>query len=58
MNALEFFLCVIVLCCAVLFGWAIAHSTVAAECEKLGGFYVGKQVYECQRKSVATIAPQ
>ncbi|MGI2196886.1 hypothetical protein ACRN91_15070 [Shewanella baltica] len=29
------------------FGWLQAHHTVAMECEKLGGFYVGNVVYEC-----------
>ena len=30
--------------------WAMAHTTVAHECDKLGAFYVGDQVYECKRK--------
>lgn len=29
------------------FGWGDAHRTVAKECERLGGFYVGKDVYKC-----------
>lgn len=29
------------------FGWVYAHITVAAECERLGGFYVGKKIYKC-----------
>lgn len=28
-------------------GWLQAHQTVAMECEKLGGFYVGDVVYKC-----------
>ena len=28
-------------------GWLQAHHTVATECEKLGGFYVGNVVYKC-----------
>lgn len=28
-------------------GWGAAHRTVATECERLGSFYVGKQVYRC-----------
>ena len=28
-------------------GWAHAHYTVAGECEKLGGFFVGKKIYKC-----------
>ena len=38
---------------AFVFGcfiWAIAHLTVANECDKLGAFYVDDQVYECKRK--------
>lgn len=31
----------------VWLGWNTAHVTVAVECEKLGGFYVGKQVFRC-----------
>jgi hypothetical protein len=30
--------------------WALAHSTVARECERLGAFYVGDKVYECRLK--------
>jgi len=30
-----------------LSGWYFAHHTVAEECKKLGGFYVGKTVYRC-----------
>lgn len=30
-----------------LCGWVNAHKTVEAECEKLGGFYVGKKVFKC-----------
>lgn len=33
--------------------WSIAHTTVAHECDKLGAFYVGDQVYECKRKQGA-----
>lgn len=31
----------------VAFGWGWAHQTVAAECERLGGFFVGQKVYRC-----------
>ena len=31
--------------------WAEAHTTVARECDKLGAFYVGDQVFECKRKA-------
>ena len=30
--------------------WAMAHSEVARECEKLGAFYVGDKVFECKLK--------
>lgn len=30
-----------------IWGWTQAHSTVAAECTKLGAFYVGKRVFKC-----------
>lgn len=30
-------------------GWTSAHYTVATECERLGSFYVGKDVYVCKR---------
>jgi hypothetical protein len=35
---------------AVFIGWTAAHNTVAYECRQLGGFYVGKTVYECKVK--------
>lgn len=28
-------------------GWAGAHLTVAAECRRLGGFFVGTAVFKC-----------
>ena len=31
----------------LLWGWAAAHYTVAAECERLGGFFVGDRIYKC-----------
>ena len=33
----------------ILFGWVFAHETVAADCDRLGGFYAGTKVYECKR---------
>ena len=30
-------------------GYASAHADVARECERLGGFYIGKTVYKCTR---------
>lgn len=32
---------------AYCLGYTIAHHTVAMECERLGGFFVGKKVYKC-----------
>lgn len=28
--------------------WVSAHSTIADECKKLGGFYVGNTVFKCE----------
>lgn len=28
-------------------GWNAAHVAVAAECERLGGFFVGKKIFKC-----------
>jgi hypothetical protein len=28
-------------------GWNSAHHTIAQECRKLGGFFVGKSVFKC-----------
>ena len=40
----------LVLCGACwLSSWYFAHSTVATECERLGKFYVGKNVYQCSK---------
>lgn len=30
-----------------LIGWCQAHYTVAAECRRLGAFYVGKSTFKC-----------
>lgn len=35
---------------SVLFGWVIAHNTVATECQKLGSFYVNNKIFECKLK--------
>lgn len=29
------------------FGYEVAHSTIAIECERLGSFYVGNKTYKC-----------
>jgi len=33
-----------------IFGWIIAHGTVAAECDKLNSFYVGDRTFRCEVK--------
>jgi hypothetical protein len=41
---------IIILCGACwLSGWYFAHNIVATECERLGKFYVGKNVYQCSK---------
>lgn len=30
--------------------WVTSISTIAGECDKLGGFYVGAKVYTCEIK--------
>lgn len=30
-----------------MLGWRNAHLTVADECDRLGGFYVGTRVFKC-----------
>jgi len=41
----------ILICIAIMvayyLGYAVAHHTIALECERLGGFFVGKKVYKC-----------
>lgn len=43
-----------VMCAAALvgaiFGWHVAHTELAAECERQGSFYVGKKDFECKVK--------
>ena len=39
-----------VLLALIVLIWVMAHTTVAHECDKLGAFYVGEQVFECKRK--------
>ena len=34
-----------------LAGWVIAHKTIASECKRLGGFYVGDEVFDCKLKN-------
>lgn len=28
-------------------GWAYAHATIATECKRLGGFFVGPVTFQC-----------
>lgn len=44
MNMAGFLLGLIVGC---TIAWIAAHACVASECEKLGGFYVGKKTFKC-----------
>jgi uncharacterized membrane protein len=45
--AFTFFLVLIAVILAYRSGWQKAHDTVAKECELLGAFYVGDQVFKC-----------
>lgn len=29
------------------FGWTTAHIVVAEECDRLGGFFVGRRTFKC-----------
>lgn len=40
---------VLVFLVAYFFGWVDAHYTVSQECERLGGFYVGKNNFTCTK---------
>lgn len=35
----------------IYIGWVYAHAVVAAECRRLGGFFVGKTVFKCVEES-------
>lgn len=43
----ELFISLIFLLIGYRIGWECAHVTVAAECERLGAFFVGKTTYKC-----------
>lgn len=32
----------------LIWGWVYAHTAIAGECKKLGGFYVNDEVFECR----------
>ena len=40
------FMCLVV---GYRIGYVSAHTDVARECERLGGFYVGQTVYKCTK---------
>lgn len=44
------FLTAVMFVLTFIYGWIIASSTIARECNKIGGFYVGDKVYECKVK--------
>lgn len=39
-------------------GWIYAHAEIATECQRLGGFYVGKTTYTCTVIQKDTPAPE
>lgn len=36
------------------FGFAAAHYEVSVECERVGAFFVGKEVYRCHHLGTAS----
>ena len=34
-------------------GYVSAHYTIASECKKLGGFFVGKETFKCIKVEVS-----
>ena len=41
---------VLLMLVGALAGWVLAHNTVALECERLNGFYVGNSTYQCTKR--------
>lgn len=39
--------CFIVFWCGYQIGYIFTHEYIAQECKKLGGFFVGQQVFKC-----------
>ena len=37
-------------------GWAYAHQTIATECRRLGGFFVGEVTFKCHTIEAPTRA--
>jgi hypothetical protein len=53
-NGISFLFGIVVMLIAgliFLIGWGFAQNTVSQDCERLGFFYVGDAVYECQVKT-------
>ena len=46
MKAAQLILAVLL---GVFLGWLFAHAGIARECERLGGFYVGPKIFQCDR---------
>lgn len=46
----EFSMEIVILLICVFAGWLFAHWSIADECKRLGGFYVGESVYICTEK--------
>jgi hypothetical protein len=52
-SALDYLTLLLALAVGWYGGWIAGHTTVATECERLGGFYVGSTVYQCKLKESA-----
>lgn len=39
-------------------GWRAAHEMIATECQRLGKFFVNKNVYECKKVKWAHEEPE
>ena len=37
----------LVLLIGIWLGWILTHHIIAKECERLGGFFIGKNIYKC-----------
>ena len=44
------FLYLIVCALVLVVVWAVSATSIALDCDNIGGFYVGSKVYECKRK--------
>jgi hypothetical protein len=44
------FILFLIICAACgLVGWLVAHHTIAKECKNFGKFYVGKEMFHCNK---------